>query len=132
MPNARRSLLPLLAVLSLASGCIVAAAAGVGYVVSQKVLPGEVHTAQVKDDVERVFRVATETLGILVDPGTEVTTQSAPRSARCQVDGADVTVTVEAYDLERTDLRVEAERTLRKDGATARMVLDEILRRLRG
>lgn len=113
------------------SGCIVAAAAGAGYLVSREVLPDEVHTAQVNDDAERVFLVAQETLGFLIEPGTEVTTQQFPRVAKGKVDGADVTITIEAFDLDRTTIKVQAEKPLRHDGATANEVLNRILDRLK-
>jgi len=120
----------LLALAASGGGCVVAAAAGAGYLVSREVLPDEVHTAQVNDDAEHVFRIAQETLGFLIEPGTEVTVQTFPRTAKGKVDGADVTITVEAFDLDRTTIKVQAEKPLRHDGATANDVLNRILDRL--
>lgn len=110
--------------------CVVAAGAGVGYLVSREVLDDETNTAQVQDEVGAVFEIARETLGILIEPATEVRTTSAPRTAHGKVDGSDVTVTVEAYDIDRTTIRVQAKGTLGNDGETAERVLNEILRRL--
>lgn len=116
----------------LAAGCVaVAAGAGVGYIISQDVLPEEVYRAQVRDDADRVFRVASETLGFRVEPGTEVEKQEFPRVAKGKVDGADVTLTVEAYDIDRTIIEVKAERPLRRDGALAEEILNDVLRRLK-
>ena len=114
----------------LSSGCVVAAGAGVGYLISQEVLPNEVHSAQVKDDAEHVYDVAKETLGFMIEPNTEIIAASSPRSATGTVDGATVNVTVEAYDLDRTIVNVEADRPLRRDGTTAAEVLNAILDRL--
>jgi len=120
------TLVPLLC-LPLVSSCIVAAAAGAGYLVSREVLPNDVYSAQVRVDVDDTWEATRETLGYMVDPGNEVTTTSSPRVAKAKVDGADVTVTVEAYDLDRTTITVAAERPLRHDGATANEVLNAVL-----
>jgi hypothetical protein len=122
--------LPLLALLPLASGCIVAAAAGAGYVVSQQVLPNHVHVAQVAYDVEHVWPSVKETLGFYQAPGSEFTVQDFPRSVKTTVDGAKVIVEVEAIDLDRTTIRVSAEKYLTKDNATAQQVMSGILERL--
>ena len=119
-------------IVGLSGGCVVAAAAGAGYLISQEVLPNEVHTARVRDDAEEVFDVAKETLGFLIEPGTEVRATASPRTTTGTVDGATVTVTVEAYDLDHTIVSVQAERPLRRDGTTAQEVLDAILERLAG
>lgn len=124
-------LLAALALVSLPLGsCIVAAGAGAGYVITRSVLADQTHTAEVQDDAEPVFAIARETLGILIDPATEVRTQSSPRTASGKVDGKDVTVTVEAFDIDRTTISVQAKGTLGSDGKTAELVLNEILRRL--
>jgi len=121
-----------LALLCLPLGsCVVAAGAGAGYLINREVMEDRSHTAEVQDDAEPVFAIARETLGILIDPGTEVVTQSSPRTASGKVDRSDVTVTVEAFDLGRTTIRVKAETLLGNDDSeTAKHVLDEILRRL--
>ena len=71
------------------------AGAGVGYVVSQKVLPNDVHVAQVALDVDHVWPSVRETLGFHVDPGTELVVQEFPRQVEAKVDGARVRVEVE-------------------------------------
>ena len=111
------------------SGCALVAGAGVGYVVSQQV-HGNKHVAQVKDDVDRVWAVTKDTLEILVDPGNEVMITDFPRVATVKIDGADVTVEVEAYDIDRTIVRVEAKKYLTSDGMTAENVMQEILDKL--
>lgn len=114
----------------LLSGCILVAGAGVGYVVSQQVLPNDVRVAQVADDVDSVWKSVRETMEIMVDPGNELTTQDMPRTIECKVDGAAVKVEVEAHDIDRTVVRVSAEKYLASDNATSAEVMDTILRRL--
>lgn len=122
--------LPLLALLPLASGCVVAAAAGAGYIVSQQVLPNNVHVSEVAYDVDHVWPSVKETMGFYQAPGSDLSVQDFPRSVKTTVDGAKVTVEVEAIDLDRTTIRVFAEKYLTKDNATAQQVMSGILERL--
>lgn len=118
---------------SLFTSCLVAAAgaaAGAGFVVSQQVLPNNVHMAQVALDVEVVWPSVQETVSFYQEPGTEASVQDFPRSVKAKVRGAKVTVDVEAIDMDRTSIRVTAEKYLSKDNATASEVLNGILRRL--
>jgi hypothetical protein len=127
----RSSFLAATLLLPLLSGCIaVAAGAGVGYLVSKEVLPNDVHSAQVRVDVEEVWSISKETLGFMVDPKSTVESQTNPRVARAKGDGADVRLEVEAYDIDRTIIKVQAERALAHDSATAESVLNRILDRI--
>ncbi len=112
------------------SGCALVAGAGVGYVVYEKALNDSVHEAQVKDDVDTVWASVQETMGFLIDPKTELTVRTFPRSIQARVDGADVVVEVETYDIDRTIIRVRAEKYLTHDGATSNEVMKAILDRL--
>lgn len=127
-----KRLLALLAFAPLFSGCFLAAAAGAGYVVSQQVLPNHVHVAQVALDVDQVWPSVKETVGFYQEPGSEPTVQDSPRTIHAKVDGAKVTIEVEAIDLDRTTIRVSAEKYsgLSKDNATAAEVMSGILERL--
>ena len=116
--------------LPLLPGCALVAGAGVGYVVYEKALNDSVHEAQVKDDVERVWASVQETMEILVDPKTEPVVHDFPRTIEAKVDGADVEVEVETYDLERTVIRVRADKYLGRDESTASVVMNKILDRL--
>jgi hypothetical protein len=115
------------------SACLVAAAgaAGAGYVVSQQVLPNDVHVAQVALDVDDVWPSVKETLGFYQEPGSELAVQDYPRTVHARVDGAKVTVQVEAIDIDRTTIRVSAEKYLTQNSATAAEVMEGILERLR-
>lgn len=124
--------LPVLALAPLVSGCFVAAAAGAGYVVSQQVLPNNVHLTQVALDVDQVWPSVKETVSFFQEPGSEATVQDFPRTIHAKVDGSKVTVEVEAMDLDRTTIRVSAEKYggLSSDNATAAEVMSGILDRL--
>jgi hypothetical protein len=127
-----RAALPCLAAL-LVTGCaplVVGAGVGAGYIVSQQVLPGNVHVTQVSVDVEKVWPSVKETMTFYQDPGTELTIQENPRSISAKVDGAKTTVEVEAYDVDATTIRVQAEKYLSKDNATAGEVMQAILDRI--
>ena len=120
----------LLATLILPSCVPLVAGAGVGYIVSQQVLPNNVHETQVAIDVDRVWPSVKETLGFFQDPGTELALQDFPRTIHAKVDGAKVLVEVEAHDIELTTIRVSAEKYLAKDNSTAAEVMKGILERL--
>lgn len=128
----RTRILPLLLALTAAplTSCILVAGAGVGYVVSQNVLPNDVHVSEVADDVDTVWSSVTQSMEILVDPGSELLINDIPRSIQCKVDGAKVKVEVEAFDIDRTTIRVQAEKYLAPDNEAANDVMNTILRRL--
>lgn len=129
MKNHLSLLVPLLA---LVPSCFVAAAAGAGYVVSQQVLPNNVHVSEVSLDVDRVWPSVKETVGFYQEPGSQASVQDFPRVIHAKVDGANVLVEVDALDIDRTTIRVSAEKylNLAKDDATASLVMKAILDRL--
>jgi hypothetical protein len=123
----------LLAVLLLAfaplAGCVaVAAGAAAGYAITQEVLPNDVHTATIALDVDVVWPAAKDALRGLSTRPLDVT--ETPRVVKGVVDGADVTLEVHAFDLDRTIVEVRAERFLASRGATAQRVLDRVIERL--
>lgn len=122
--------LPLLALLPLVTGCIAAAVGAGGVVLGTQVLPNQTQVAQVALDVERVWPSVKETMSFYQEPGSDLSVQDFPRTVKATVDGAKVTVTVEATDLDRTTIRVTAEKYLTKDNATAEQVMSGILKRL--
>lgn len=126
MMNLRAPILFLAVTLSPSCAAVVAGA-GVGYVISQEVLPNEIHTAEVRDDAGHVWALSRETLEILADPGTNVELADSGRSATAKVNGAKVRLDVEAYDIDRTLIRVQAEKYLSSDGRTAEEVISSVL-----
>lgn len=107
------------------SSCVVLVGAGAGYVISQEVLPGSVHQAQVERDVDTVWAQAQATLQDMKVGDFETT--NYPRRIETTVDGADVEVVVEAYDLNRTIIKVTAKRYLSFDNDLAEQVLNQIV-----
>ena len=130
----KRTLLSFLALAPFLSSCAVAAvgaAVGAGYIISQKVLPNNVHLAQVALDVAKVWPSVQETVGFYQDAGSEPSVQDVTtRQILARVNGAKVTVDVEAVDMDRTQVRVSAEKYLGKDDATAAKVMQGIVDRL--
>ncbi len=125
-------LLALLAIAPLFSGCFAAAVGVGGVVLGTKVLPNNVHVTQVALDVEQVWPSVKETVSFFQEPGSEASVQDFPRTIHATVDGSKVTIEVEAIDLDRTTIRVSAEKYggLSNDNATAAEVMSGILDRL--
>ncbi len=121
--------LALLLLLS-ASSCILVAGAGAGYIISREVSDDEVYSVEVRQDVDHVWATARESLEILHDLNTELNFTASPRVGTATVDKALVTVEVLAIDLDRTRVRIKAERPLLGDDHTAEMVQRHILDRL--
>ena len=107
------------------TACILAVGAGAGYLVSQEVLPNQVHQAQVKLDVESVWAQAQTTVREMKVGEFSITYY--PRRIETTVDQAEVEVIVEAYDLNRTIIKVHAERYLTSNDEIAEKVLNRIL-----
>lgn len=107
------------------SACFVLVGAGAGYLVSQEVLPNQVHQAQVKLDVETVWAQAQATVRDMKIGEFSIT--DYPRRIETTVDQAEVEVVVEAYDLNRTIIKVHAERHFKSNDEIAKKVLNRIL-----
>ena len=111
---------------ALAGGCVSPAFNDGAYATEQSSV--EVHSAQIRIDVEEVWYVAQEVFGVMSSEPLEVT--EFPRTLHGKVDSARVTVEVLAYDLNRTTLKVRAKRLGFSDGQIASRVLDTLLARL--
>lgn len=124
-------LVPLLLLLAACAAAV--AGVGAGFIISRDVLPNETVTAQVQLDVENVWPSVKETLGIMNDlEAGDVAVSEYPRTAEGRVDGSEIHVAVEAYDLERTVIKVQAQNRLgTSDVKTAEKVLTKILDRLK-
>lgn len=105
--------------------CLLVAGGAAGYVVSQEVLPGNVHTSIVLFDVDSTWASAQQTMRDKAEDGIETT--DYPRRIECEVAGADVEVKVEAYDMNRSLLRVKASRFLSADNDVAKMILNKLI-----
>ena len=116
-----------------APGCALAvlgAGAGAGYVITRELGDEGGLEAEVREDVDKVWLATIESLDILHDLNTEVVLQDFPREARAVVDGREVWVQVEAYDLDRTLVVVHARGPLGPDDKAERRLLDDLIARL--
>ena len=125
------ALLPLgLAALLLPTSCGVVAGAGIGYVISREVLEGPVHQTYFDLEEEQVWALSCESLEILHDVGSELVVDDAQRRVTTEVNGAVVTLRVEANDYQRTLVQVTAEDPLSSDLETGSLVMQNIIDRV--
>lgn len=124
-----RSLVGALLLAPLFSACVAAAlGVGAGLIVSQGMLDNNTYVVRLNEDVERVWKVTKRTLS---DASIElIEVDEDIRTARAKIDGADVTASVEAYDLDRSLLKVEAKKFGVVNGELAELTTRKILREL--
>jgi uncharacterized protein DUF3568 len=113
------------------SSCLAAAVGvGVGVVASQEMLDNNTYETRLNLDVKKVWpevktALSDASLGVIeVDENV--------RMAKAKIDGASVTVTVEAFDENKTVMRTNARKYggMLSDGEMARLIQERILRRL--
>ena len=114
----------LLAPLALSGGCAAALEAA-GYRGSEGV---EIHSSQVRLDVEEVWFVAQDVFGIM--SSEPLTLQEFPRTLTGRVDGARVELEVLAWDLNRTTIKARATRYGFADSRVGQRVLQTVLAQL--
>lgn len=116
---------------TLLGGCAAAAVVGVGLgavVISQELTDSNVYVTQLSMNVKDVWPTAKI---FLADQSLElIETDEQARIAKARIDGANVTVAVEAYDVDKTLMRVSAKRYGVNDGDMARIITERITRRL--
>lgn len=126
----RKSILTLLFLAPLFHGCV---AAGVGLVaggvlLSQDVIDSTTYTARLDVDVNRTWATAKTTLSHMSTK--PIDTDEQLRSAKADVDGGTVTVSVETYDLNRSTIKVSGKKYGVANGELAKSVYDKILTEL--
>lgn len=123
----RKSLLPalLLAPLTALGGCAAILGVGAGVLVSQEMLDNNSYVARLDVGVDRLWTSAKATLSHMSLKPIE--TDDDLRTAEASVDGANVAIGVEAYDLDRSILRVSAKKFGVANGEMAKLVLDKIV-----
>ncbi len=113
----------------LAAGCVGVAAGAVGaVVVTQEMLDNNTYVSQLNEDVKPVW--STVKIFLAENSSEVIETNEQARKAKAKIDGAIVEVGVEAYDLDRTLMRVSAKRFGVNDGELARTIMDRIHRQL--
>ena len=109
----------------LVSGCVAVAAGGVAGVLVHDSMDNSTYTAQVRSDVRRTWASAKSSLShVSLKP---ITTNDELRTATADVDGGVVTVSVEAFDLDQSTVRVSAKKFGLNNGTLAKYVHDKIL-----
>lgn len=123
----RTSILTALLALPLVSSCAVIGA-GVGIVASQELLDNNTYISTIERDVSFVWPEVklylSETSLDLIEVNEEL------RTVEARIDGADVLASVEAWDIDRTIVRVQARKFGVNDGEMARVIMDRIHQRL--
>jgi hypothetical protein len=120
-----RSAFTLALLLSLAPACAPLVIGGGAVLASQGVIEDSTYVVQVKTSVEVAWASTKTTLSHLsLKP---IDTEDEARKALAEIDSSKVTVTVEAYDLDQSVIKVSAMKYGIRDGSTAAMVKDKIL-----
>jgi hypothetical protein len=120
-----RPAISLALLLSLAPACAPLVIGGGAILVSQSAIEDSTYVIQVKVGVELAWASSKTTLSHLSLKPIDV--EDSARKAVADIDGSKVTVTVEAYDLDQSVVKVSAMHYGIRDGATAAMVKDKIL-----
>ena len=114
---------------TLATGCAGVVAGGVAaVVVSQEMIDNNTYVSHVNQDVTQVWPTAKVFLAEQSQKLIETDDQA--RLATAEVDGAKVSISVEAYDLDKSVVRVAAKRYGVNDGDLARIINERFTRRL--
>jgi hypothetical protein len=113
------------------SGCL-AAGAAVGVVASTQMMDNHVYSSHINQDAKEVWEVSkkflSESSKELIDYDDQL------RVAEANIDGSRVKLSVEAWDVDKCVLHVEAKKYLStiNDGEMARVVMERLHRRLGG
>jgi hypothetical protein len=115
----------------LLGGCAAAViGVGAGVLISQEMLDNNSYVAQLNVDSERAW--STTKTSISHASLKPVDVDNEERRIQAEVDGAQVTVAVETYDLDKSIVRVTAKKYGVNNGEIAKMVLDRIVLDLEG
>lgn len=112
------------------SSCVAALGVGAGIVASQELANNNTYITHLNQDVKTVWP---QVKLFLADASMElIEMDDELRVARARIDGSVVTVGVEAYDIDRTVMKVNARKFGVNDGEMARIVTERIQHRLIG
>ncbi len=121
----RTLILASLLLLPAAASCIAVAAVGAGVLVGQQVIEDNVYVGQINVDSNRTWAQTKTTLSHASLAPIDVDNER--RRAIADIDGASVTVTVETYDLNKSQIKVSAKRYGFAASETARTVFERII-----
>jgi hypothetical protein len=122
-------MLALLLALPLTSSCAAALiGAGAGLVASQELLDNNTYVSHIERDVSYVWP---EVKIYLSEASLDlIDVDESKRTVVARIDGADVLASVEAWDMDRTIVRLEARKFGVNDGEMARTIMERIHGRL--
>ncbi len=128
----RTAIFAALLALPLFAGCAAAVAGGAvgGVLISQDVIGSSIYETRINLDISKVWPTVKTTLSDTSMDTIEI--DEAVRMAKAKIEGASVTVTCEAYDLDKTVMRTRAAKyagTI-NDAEMARMIQERIMLRL--
>ncbi len=122
----RTSLVLALLALPLAlSSCAALLGVGAGVVISQDLMDNNTYVAQIAEDVDVAWATVKTSLGKQSEKPMHV--DEDRRAAVAQIDNAEVTVSVEAYDLNRCRLIVTARKYGVSNNEIAGLVFNRLL-----
>lgn len=108
--------------------CALVVGAGAAYIVTEEYLPDGFYETHVALDVDELWEAAQTGMGhLIIGP---LQTQESPRRLSGEFRGQDVLVEVQAVDLDKSLLRVQAKQLIGYDEENARYVTDYILRQV--
>jgi hypothetical protein len=107
-----------------AASCAAVVAVGAGVLVGQQVLDDSIYVGQLSTDANRTWAQTKTTLSHMSTK--PIGADNELRRAIADVDGAKVTVVVETYDLNRSQIRVSATKFGFSASETARVVFERI------
>lgn len=128
MPKQFPFALPLLAALASLPACAVVAGGVAAVVVTQEMLDNNTYVSHVNQDVQQVWPTVKV---FMAEQSLElIEADDAARTARAKIDGAKVTISVEAYDVDKSVVRVAASRYGVNDGDLAGVITERLNRRI--
>jgi hypothetical protein len=112
--------------------CVAAGGAAVGVVASSQLMDNHAYVSRVDQDASVVWDASKK---FLSEQSKElIQYDDASRTATAKIDGADVRVAVETWDIDKCTLTVTAKKFLAtvNDGEMAKIVMERLLRRIQG
>ena len=118
----------ILALLPLSASCL-GLAAGAGFLISQDV-SGNKHVSHVSYDVDRVWPATQAAVREMAGTNPVTVSSGVPRMIKTRIEGRDVTITVEAYDVDQTLIKIEAWMVAVADPKMAESISNRIIAQL--
>ena len=110
------------------SSCVAVAGGVAAVVLSQEMLDNNTYVSNINQDVKAVWPTVKV---FMADTSLEmIEIDEQARTVKAKIDGSNVIVGIEAYDMDLTKMRVSARRYGVNDGEMARIVMERLHRRI--